>query len=109
MSLFRKKPIVVEATQWFANGDHPHDQDGMDDFEKQNNFEGKVVRYFRSPDVPAHKYCQHCGFMMHAHGWIDTLEGDHIVCPGDWVITGVQGESYPCKPAIFEATYEAVV
>jgi len=39
---------------------------------------------------------------------IDTLEGGHIVCPGDWVITGVAGERYPCKPAIFHATYEQV-
>ena len=30
------------------------------------------------------------------------------MCPGDWIITGVAGERYPCKPAIFEATYEAV-
>ena len=40
------------------------------------------------------------------HGWIATLEGGHIVCPGDWIITGVKGEMYPCKPDIFEATYE---
>lgn len=45
---------------------------------------------------------------MHHHGWIDTPEGGHIVCPGDWVITGIQGERYPCKPDIFEATYERV-
>jgi len=43
---------------------------------------------------------------MHNHGWIDTLEGGHIVCPGDWIITGVKGENYPCKPDIFEATYD---
>jgi hypothetical protein len=43
------------------------------------------------------------------HGWIDTLEGSHIVCPGDWIITGVQGEHYPCKPDIFEATYDPAV
>jgi len=43
---------------------------------------------------------------MHVHGWIDTLEGGHIVCPGDWIITGVAGENYPCKPKIFAATYE---
>mgnify|MGYP001589441972 FL=1 len=43
---------------------------------------------------------------MHVHGWIDTLEGGHIVCPGDWVITGVKGEYYPCKPDIFMMTYE---
>jgi hypothetical protein len=45
---------------------------------------------------------------MHNHGWIDTLEGSHIVCPGDWIITGVKGEHYPCKPDVFQATYEAV-
>lgn len=43
---------------------------------------------------------------MHNHGWIDTMEGGHIVCPGDWIITGVKGENYPCKPDIFETTYE---
>jgi len=39
---------------------------------------------------------------------IRTLEGDMKVSLGDWVIRGVQGEFYPCKPDIFEATYEAV-
>ena len=34
--------------------------------------------------------------------------GGNVVCPGDWIITGVAGERYPCKPAIFAATYEAV-
>jgi len=41
-------------------------------------------------------------------GWIDTLEGGHIVSPGDWIITGVKGEHYPCKPDIFDMTYEPV-
>jgi len=45
---------------------------------------------------------------MHEHGWIDTLEDGHNVCPGDWIITGVKGEYYPCKPDIFEETYEKV-
>jgi len=39
---------------------------------------------------------------------IPTLEGKMVVKPGDWVITGVKGERYPCKPDIFEATYEPV-
>jgi hypothetical protein len=39
---------------------------------------------------------------------IHTLEGDMTAMPGDWIITGVRGEKYPCKPDIFEATYEAV-
>ena len=39
---------------------------------------------------------------------IDTLEGPLHVSDGDWIITGVKGERYPCKPDIFEATYERV-
>ena len=39
---------------------------------------------------------------------IPTLEGDMAANPGDWIITGVRGEKYPCKPDIFEATYEPV-
>lgn len=39
---------------------------------------------------------------------IPTLEGTMIANPGDWIITGVKGERYPCKPDIFEATYEPV-
>lgn len=40
--------------------------------------------------------------------YIDTLEGRMTAYPGDWIITGVKGERYPCKPDIFDATYEAV-
>jgi hypothetical protein len=39
---------------------------------------------------------------------IHTLEGDMFADPGDWVICGVEGEFYPCKPTIFEATYEPI-
>lgn len=41
-------------------------------------------------------------------GFITTLEGRLHVSPNDWIITGVKGEKYPCKPDIFEATYEPV-
>ena len=40
---------------------------------------------------------------------IKTLEGTMRVNEGDWIITGVQGEQYPCKPDIFDATYERVI
>ena len=40
---------------------------------------------------------------------IDTLEGRMTAEPGDWIITGVDGEQYPCKPDIFRRTYEAVI
>lgn len=39
---------------------------------------------------------------------IETLEGVMLAEPGDWIITGVAGERYPCKPHIFEQTYEPV-
>jgi hypothetical protein len=39
---------------------------------------------------------------------IPTMEGNMLASPGDWVIRGVQGEFYPCKPDIFAATYEPV-
>jgi hypothetical protein len=58
--------------------------------------------------VRGEEVCPTCDHIMHYHGWIDTLEGGHIVCPGDWIITGVKNERYPCKPSIFAMTYEAV-
>ena len=118
---FRKRPIVIEASQWWKNGDHPLDYSKRyDEFEygclrqfppderKAAGWEGDVVRYFRNPDKTDERQCEKCGQIMHLHGWIDTLEGGHIVCPGDWIITGVAGEFYPCKPNIFAATYEPV-
>ena len=107
---FGKKPAVIEATQWFKNGDHPIDGDQTftSGVYENERCEGKVVRYFRRPDVSGDKTCEKCGQQMNSHGWIDTLEGGHIVCPGDWIITGVKGEFYPCKPDIFEQTYEPV-
>lgn len=79
---YRKKPVVIEATQWFKMGDHP-----------------KVTRLLRG-DVVTNDFSES------EEGWINTLEGGHIVTPGDWIITGVKGEHYPCKPDIFEMTYE---
>jgi hypothetical protein len=108
MARYRKKPVVIEATQWFKNGDHPDDKCYLVLGQPGSPFlsEGEVVRYYRTPEIDGQDECRHCGAIMHLHGWIETLEGGHIVCPGDWIITGVKGEHYPCKPDIFEATYE---
>ena len=84
---FRKKPVVIEATQWFKNGDHPE--------VKPVYTHGPNDEHWH-PTVPT------------GEGWIKTLEGDMRVTPGDWIITGVKGEHYPCKPDIFEMTYERV-
>lgn len=110
---FTKKPITITASQWFKNGDHPGDHApfvGSTEQDRQRyddylQHEGKVVRYYRRPDVSGESLCEQCGKPHHIHGWIDTLEQGHRVCPGDWIITGVAGEMYPCKPDIFEATY----
>lgn len=110
MAKFRKKPIIIEAEQWFKNGDHS--KDGKETFiDNEGDVslkEGKVVRYFRHPDVPGTNVCRYCILTMHFHGWIDTLEGGHIVCPGDWIVTGVKNEKYPVKPGIFDMTYEKI-
>ena len=109
---FQKKRIRIEAHQWFTNGDHP--EDGPKErvfepaYEPTSPQEGEVVRYFRRPDVDGSAFCSECDHPFFDHGWIDTLEDGHRVCPGDWIITGIKGERYPCKPDIFEQTYEEV-
>ncbi len=121
MAKWKKKPALTEATQWFKNGDHPldyaKDHNGLENGEpktftgaerKARGWEGDIVRYYRHPEVSGIRFCEHCSEKMHDHGWIDTLEGGHIVCPGDWIITGVRNEKYPCKPDIFAATYDKV-
>jgi hypothetical protein len=83
---YRKKPVVIEAMQWAGGAAEatPVIQWVLDG--------GGTARYHERPDRIR----------------IDTLEGTMTVNPGDWIIRGVKGEFYPCKPDIFEATYEAV-
>lgn len=95
MGKYRKKPVVIEAVEWLAHGDH-----------KAVLPNPKMM--LSEEDLMHEGGCIHCGTPPAAHGWVKTLEGGHIVCPGDWIITGVEGEHYPCKPAIFRKTYEAV-
>ena len=79
---YRKKPVVIEAEQIIA---------GMQgELLSQAIVEGKA-RAIEDDTV-----------------LIDTLEGSMIGRPGDWIIRGIKGEFYPCKPDIFAATYEAV-
>lgn len=81
---FRKKPVVIDAMQWTG-----------DNHEEIQTF-------------------LHDGNEHAAAGWvkgryveIGTLEGLMVASVGDWIIRGVQGEFYPCKPDIFAATYES--
>lgn len=75
-----RKTATIRAVQWWKDGDHP-----------------AVVRKsarnrYADEGVP----------------WIETLEGGHVVTPGDWIATGVKGEHWPIKPDVFAATYEPV-
>jgi len=86
---YRKKPIVIEAIKW----------DGTLFTLKQLQSMGMETTsyeadYFRVNGIS--------GLV------IKTLEGSHIADLGDWIIQGVKGEFYPCKPDIFEQTYESV-
>ena len=76
MPKFRKRPIVIEAEQWFP---------------------GIEIKGVKKSLVWAGR-----------KGTIETLEGNLIVEPGDWIITGIKGERYPVKDDIFQETYDAV-
>ena len=103
---YRKKPVIIEAEQW---SNVTYDREATHGFEPENcPIYHLNVGYFRHPNISGRKKCKHCGNRMHKHGWIDTLEGGHIVCPNDWIIKGVVGEFYPIKNDIFLKTYEEV-
>lgn len=89
MPKYRKKPVVIEAIQF----------NGLDDYlkicdwikESENTLSPDELVEFRTP------------IML-----VNTLEGTMAANPGDYIIKGVNGEFYPCKPDIFERTYDLV-
>lgn len=90
---FRKKPVEIEAMRW--TGDNTRDVALW--------VEPKLAP-FAMPNGWWLKQLENKAF----HLVIPTLEGDHEARPGDWIIRGVAGEYYPCKPEIFAATYDEV-
>ena len=87
---FRKKPVVIEAVQW--NGQPPHSVAKALDIGPETF---NLPPWYRE-DIPPPLL------------EVFTLEGQMSASHGDWIIRGVKGEVYPCKPDIFEATYEPV-
>jgi hypothetical protein len=114
MAKYREKKLV-EATQWYKNGDHPDDHvgdmvsdpGGGPDYEK---IEGAVVRFFRRPEVEFSGDGIHevCGMFWHNHGFVDEGEDGPWVCPGDYVITGDDGLHGVLRKNTFEELYEKV-
>lgn len=96
---FRKKPVVVEAFQ--MTEERRKDNTDWPEWLNQawNKEQGEVGAVFPA-DFPFSNGEDELK--------IHTLEGEHRVSFGDWIIKGVAGELYPCKPEIFEQTYEAV-
>lgn len=76
---FKKKPVIIEAVQFTG--------DNVDFIKEFTNYNSSI-----------------CNGELNIH----TLEGNMIASVGDWIIKGVKGEFYPCKPDIFESTYEEV-
>jgi hypothetical protein len=103
MPLFRKKPVVIEAEQWNPNALMWAD---IEDWPK----DVRPTTYIEVSELLGTNGCSkgppYWGWAVMAI--VDTPEGKHVASPGDWIITGVQGERYPCKPDIFAATYEPV-
>lgn len=107
---YQTKPIVIEATQWRKNGDHPND-DVFRPFEDTGKIpteprEDAVVRYFRHPGIDGRSSCDFCDGIMHDHGWIDCGCGGKTVCPGNYVMTRMDGTFQVIEKRLFESTYE---
>ena len=92
---YKKKPVIIEAIQYTGDnlqevldftGKHPSWNHWFKDFDDYKNHVESENGVFK----------------------IKTLEGDHNAQIGDFIIKGVHGEFYPCKPDIFEKTYEAI-
>ncbi len=88
MIKFRKKPVIIEAVEYAGSGNLRLRYVGNVPDWLWEAFENGIAENRRGELV------------------IKTLEGEHHVSPGDWIIRGVKGELYACKPDIFEATYE---
>ena len=102
MAKYRKKPVVIDAELYQLGMEDGFEElvivVGMGEETISNltkiisNWYGDIVKDNTFYPVP----------------YINTLEGKHYISPGDYIITGVKGERYPCKPDIFAMTYEAV-
>lgn len=99
MSKYCKKLVVVDAEQWFQNGDH-----SLDEHKRGTPTEGKLVRRYRTPD-DRFSSCELCHYPMQNHGWLESPTGGCKVCPGDWIIQNANGTFHICCSAVFEALY----
>ena len=86
---FKKKPIVIEAVQWTGE-----------------NLSEIIAFAGLHPSAQKMAWSDYADLVQREGLKIFTLEGPHMASVGDWIIKGIKGEFYPCKPDIFEATYD---
>lgn len=92
MTKFCKKTDIVMAVQWFKDGDR-----GV-----------MMMLNYRWDNINNDEICKDCNQKLGVHGWLDLIVDGNSVCPGDWIITDVNGYTYSEKPKIFEANYERI-
>jgi hypothetical protein len=95
---YRKKPVVIDALLW-TGYNYTESEMFMEEGLSQGQYE---------PAAPDRGNGWLDGAYSNSAKLVTTLEGVMLCQPGDWIIKGVKGEFYPCKPDIFEATYEKV-
>ena len=86
MSTWQKKPLIIQAFKWTGGPDQTEDPVWIVD----------AIKDGRANFTPEGRF------------YIDTLEGNMFVSPGDYIIMGINGEIYPCKPDIFEKSYDRI-
>lgn len=113
---FRKRPVEIEALPWDGT-DERSDEITVWAEKLPNTGCAAIVDTDHIPhlwDYDAGAYIMPNGKVIHGAPYrercliVFTLEGEMVARRGDWIIKGVRGEFYPCKPDIFEATYEPV-
>ena len=98
---YRKKPVVIEAVQLtFANWSDICEL-------ALTSLRGDGLKGL-TPDEAREKFPDADIFNEKIYALIPTLEGPHLATENDYIVRGIKGELYPCKPDIFEASYEAV-
>jgi len=97
MPFFQKKPVIIEARQLT-------EENAGEIVEWINSSVPVCSRYYKT-----RRACERLSGFDDVNLLIPTLEGPHVALVGDYIIKGVKGEFYPCKPDIFEMTYQALL
>lgn len=99
---YRKRPVVVEAMQWNGNNlmEIVSFMRGLSQIGFRKSLDASSVEF--------QKWCDYEAIVARDGLTINTLEGKMKASIGDYIIKGINGEFYPCKPDIFEKTYEKV-